>query len=1347
VFANTTGGQYPDDAAAARDLLAGQLARPVEFVNEVEALYRSGVRTFVEVGPGARLTGLVGSIVRDRDAVAVSLDASAGQRSGIYDLACALSLIAARGHAVDLAAWDAGFSADEPVQDAKRPKLTVPICGANYVRPRTPRPPSPRPPETPVATRSGNRALLADAPSLTTPAHVATPPVPAVAPENRTVSKQLNPAPVAADALARALQLTRESLAAVQKMQEQTANLHRQFLEGQETAQRSLQALIDQQQRLLQASLGAGPVTFAVPVEAPASVVAPATAPAPAPVLEAPPTRVFLAGSKPPAAPAPTPAAHAPAPQRAASAGAVTPSNRIERVLIEVVAEKTGYPAEMLDPDMALDSDLGIDSIKRVEILSAIQERLPDAPAPGPEHLGTLHSLREIISFLAGEKTTVERTTVAPANAPAPPPAPAAPAHADQSPDAVMKVLVEVVAQKTGYPAEMLDPDMALDSDLGIDSIKRVEILSAIQERLPAAPTVGPEHLGTMHSLRHIAEFLAGKGLPAPVPAAYVSTTTTAPEVPAPPVIVRPEEPAVVEKPVASVSAPTQTLDRSVLRLERLAAHGGRSAIHMPPGTEVWIAPDDDELAGCLEQQLRRLGYETRLLSPVALREEDSPPSLGGLVLVAPSDPAGDALLRDALRGLQRVAPSLRHAGKHGGAVLATVSRVDGAFGLRKIDPAREPVDAGLAGLTKTANHEWPEVRCKAIDVCSKMDAAAAAIAVADELFLAGPIEVGIAAEGRCAVRRIAEPLPSGTSSEPFAPGDVIVVSGGGRGVTAATAVALAQRFRPTLVLLGRSPAPKVEPDWLVGLNTEADIKRELAGRLNGSVTPKLVGNQYAKVMAARETRQTLERIEAAGAKAVYLTADVRQPKAIAGLLATVREEFGPVRGIIHGAGVLADARIEDKNDDQFERVYSTKVDGLRSLLAAVNPSDLKALVLFSSSTGRFGRVGQADYAIANEVLNKIARQQAARLPNCRVLAMNWGPWDGGMVTSSLKSVFAKEALPLIAPGSGAAHLIRELTSAGPSATEIVVLGGPLPETAPAPVAAPVASPALAVAFERVLDLAEHPILQSHVLDGRPVLPMAMMFEWLAHAALHQNPGLTFHGCNDLRVLHGVIVADGPPPELRILAGKATRKDSAFVAPVELHSKRPDGKDVLHARGEVVLVSDLPVAPPAAEPPTIAEYKRRREEIYRSLLFHGRELQAIDQVEGCSEEGIIVHAKTAPAPGVWLRQPLRQKWLTDPLALDCAFQALILWSLDRRGAAGLPCLATRYRQYRRSFPSDGVRVVARVAKATNLHALADIEFLDADGKLVARLEGYECVIDAGLQRAFRRNRLAPAAVP
>ena len=75
-----------------------------------------------------------------------------------------------------------------------------------------------------------------------------------------------------------------------------------------------------------------------------------------------------------------------------------------------------------------------------------------------------------------------------------------------------------MIAEKTGYPPEMLELDMALDADLGIDSIKRVEILSALQERLPEAPLIKPEHLGTLHNLRQIAAFLADAGI-APIAA------------------------------------------------------------------------------------------------------------------------------------------------------------------------------------------------------------------------------------------------------------------------------------------------------------------------------------------------------------------------------------------------------------------------------------------------------------------------------------------------------------------------------------------------------------------------------------------------------------------------------------------------------------------------------------------------------------------------------------------------------------------------------------------------------------------------------------------------------------
>ena len=73
-------------------------------------------------------------------------------------------------------------------------------------------------------------------------------------------------------------------------------------------------------------------------------------------------------------------------------------------MLVEVVSEKTGYPAEVLEPGMQLDADLGIDSIKRVEILAALQERLPEAPVIGPEHLGTIRTLGQIVEFLAGAR-------------------------------------------------------------------------------------------------------------------------------------------------------------------------------------------------------------------------------------------------------------------------------------------------------------------------------------------------------------------------------------------------------------------------------------------------------------------------------------------------------------------------------------------------------------------------------------------------------------------------------------------------------------------------------------------------------------------------------------------------------------------------------------------------------------------------------------------------------------------------------------------------------------------------------------------------------------------------------
>jgi hypothetical protein len=116
--------------------------------------------------------------------------------------------------------------------------------------------------------------------------------------------------------------------------------------------------------------------------------------------------------------------------------------------------------------------------------------------------------------------------------------------------------------------------------------------------------------------------------------------------------------------------------------------------------------------------------------------------------------------------------------------------------------------------------------------------------------------------------------------------------------------------------------------------------------------------------------------------------------------------------------------------------------------------------------------------------------------------------------------------------------------------------------------------------------------------------------------------------------------------------------------------------------------------------------------------------------------------KGAPLPASWIKQPLRSAWLTDPLVIDSAFQMMILWSFERFGSGSLPCFAGRYRQFQEAFPREGVQVVIRVTSESAHGASADMEFLDRHtGKLVARLEDYECVIDPSLKQAFQRNQL------
>ncbi len=957
----------------------------------------------------------------------------------------------------------------------------------------------------------------------------------------------------------------------------------------------------------------------------------------------------------------------------------------------------------MLELEMTLDSDLGIDSIKRVEILSALQERLPGAPSIGPEQLGTLHTLGEIARFLSAGTASA-------------PPAPvvavtAAPAGTDTT-----KTLLRVVSEKTGYPTEMLELEMTLDSDLGIDSIKRVEILSSLQERLPGAPTIGPEHLGTLNTLGEIARFLQS---------GEASKNQS-------------EEPSIPRETSRPLS--THAIQRSAAVSLPLKRDSLEDPLTLEAGSELWLTDDGSTFSVELHSALSDRGINVRLVRLRDAEETPMPDKISGLVITAPLAGTDDQFLEDAFVLLKNAGPSLQRATETGNAICVTVSRLDGSFGFGMDTPLIDPLSGGLAGLIKTAAQEWPEIRCKAIDLGQFPDSSSLARTLTDELFTAGPVEVGLAQSGRTTVGLADLTSEDTPASLPIREGDVVVITGGGRGVTAAAAVALAEAYRPFLVLLGRSSEPAPEPEWLARITDESRIKRALLDNAGKKLHPKEIEERYRGIIAARELRATLDRIAAAGGKAVYHSVDIRDAASVSELLSEIRAEHGQVRGIVHGAGVLADRLIVDKTREQFSQVYGTKVEGLRALLAATGKDDLRFIALFGSTTARFGRTGQVDYAVANEVLNKLAQAESRQRHGCRTVCINWGPWDGGMVTAPLKKLFAGEGIGLIGLVEGGEFLAREIASTD-SAVEVVALVG-TEKVSVAPPATSRAKP-LAETFAINLTIEEYPFLRSHVLDGKAVLPMAMIIEWFAHGALHGNPGFRFHGFNDLRICKGVVFDHETPCTLKVMAGRAEKRESSYLIPVELQSNGKDGRSVLHARAEVVLATKLPEGIRSIIELPSAPYQPHNGKLYdRERLFHGPDLHGIERVDGCSQKGIAAIVKGAPSPTSWIKHPLRSSWLTDPLVVDSAFQLMILWSFDRFSSGSLPCFAGRYRQFTDAFPRDGVQVVIRVTAERQHGATADMEFLDKQsGKLVARLEEYECIIDPSLGRAFQRNQL------
>ncbi|MFC5289414.1 SDR family NAD(P)-dependent oxidoreductase [Actinokineospora guangxiensis] len=604
---------------------------------------------------------------------------------------------------------------------------------------------------------------------------------------------------------------------------------------------------------------------------------------------------------------------------------------------------------------------------------------VPAAPAPAP------------VPVPPGRPTA--EALVSPADGPLPGGAPGPEAVGAD----VAGVVVAVIAERTGYPVAMVEPDLDLEADLSIDSIKRTEIVGELVSRLGSGVPVddlvqartATALVGLLDEGAPLAQAAPveprrspAEARPGLVPTRQGVVPTRQVPVPMPAPAAPDDDPAALFGATVLLTGGTPSATDAVADL--LSAHGAL-AIPLPSATGL---PD----------------WVERVDGLVCLPGE------------SPFLPGGFALVRSVLARRPRW--------------------------LIAVDEAATA--AGLAGFLRTVRREHPETTARLVELTAVPDDDALAALVLEELVDTGPEPVVTRGAARTAPVLEAAPLTGRADPDPglgLGPDSVVLLVGGARGITARVAVALAAEGG-RLELAGRTPPPDEPEDPATAAATDLAALRGVLARRGGA--PAEVDRAARVLLAGREVAATLSEIRAAGARAAHRRVDVADPHAVRRLVKQVHSEHGRIDGVVFAAGVIEDRLIADKDPESFHRVYATKVDGMAALLGALDDAAVapRFVVAFGSIAALLGNRGQSDYAAANSAIDTMTARWSERTGN-RALTVHWGPWApsaGGMVTPELGRHYAERGIDLIDPAAGVAALLAEL-AAGES-TSVLYAGG-----------------------------------------------------------------------------------------------------------------------------------------------------------------------------------------------------------------------------------------------------------------------------------------------------------------
>jgi NAD(P)-dependent dehydrogenase (short-subunit alcohol dehydrogenase family)/acyl carrier protein len=1069
--------------------------------------------------------------------------------------------------------------------------------------------------------------------------------------------------------------------------------------------------------------------------------------------------------------------------------------------VLELVSEQTGYPPDMLELDLDLEADLGIDTVKQAEMFAAIRGEY-DIERDDNLALRDYPTLARAIDFVYEKRPDLERPEgsvggepgAAPAAASEPVAAAvAAPEALEGSADpavpsagpgdsAVANKVLEIVSEQTGYPQDMLELDLDLEADLGIDTVKQAEMFAAIRgaydiERdetlaLRDYPTLARAIEFVYEKRPDLRPGAGGSGAPAGAAEA------------------EPSSPIGEPGPGAGTAEGTQGVRGSmeaaqgiprrvpVPRLRPSLDRFPPTGIEIGDGSRVIVVPDQGGVGAALGELLKKKGTEVLLADATQPTETlvaevetfAATGTLTGLYWlpaldgVTDEETAGTEERREAIRrrvkNLHAVMRALYDRMGDAGTFLLSGVRLGGYHGYDEAG-ATDVLGGAVVGYTKAFGRERPDALVKALDFApSRKTTALARVFLDETLRDPGAVEIGYGGDARWSVGLEERPVEPGES---LGADTVYVVTGAAGSIVSAILTDLAQAAAGTYWLLDLAPEPDPANPDLARLVSDSDgLKRDLFQRMQAEgerVTPVQVEREMARLEREASAVAAIQAIEAAGGSVHYRSLDLRDTDAVASVMSEVVEAHGRVDVLVHAAGLEISRSIPSKSQEEFDLVFDVKTEGWYNLLAGLGEAPLGAAVVFSSIAGRFGNAGQVDYAAANDLLCKAVSHLRRTHPESRGVSLDWTAWrDIGMAArGSIPSIMKAAGIDMLPPEAGIPIVRRELTAG--TRGEVVVaqaLGVMLQEDAErtalaegvpdegdaarGPMTGAVKGFRLhdGLVVETTLSPGEQPFLEDHRIDGTAVLPGVMGLEAMAEAARVPFPERYVSAIEDV-AFHAPFKFYRDEPRTVTVTVTYGQDGDDLVADCRLLGARQlvgrEEPDVtVHFTGRVRLSPEAPSKGVRADLPGSTSEVVDAPDIY-ATYFHGPAYQVLKNA--WRADSIVVGRFADDMPPN--HSPKEHPTLTAPRLVELAFQTAGLAEIAESERMGLPHAFDRMEILR---PMNGVEAQTTALVSTTGEGVFDIQVADADGEVVLLLQGYRTsalptTVDAGAFHALK----------